>query len=467
MIAQDTMVNRWLHRTRRIGVAIGSDAMYVAVVDNGNSRSKSFAPWSTRFSQNLLDLSADPGEEIRRALASCPHLSGEPAALHVTLLPPLALGRGIRLPRLGADEYRRVLTRDVSRYFPVGHVAQVVGALPPRRQRSSPVPVFAVSAPSRIIDAIRAAVAGTGCGLASLECAYSSWTGAAGRISPSFSRSDAALIVCNDCVIEVIHCERGRPVSVRRVSASTPGDEILNAVGLHSKAGPPRVCAVFGSPQEQSSLREALSARGIAVIPPTPSSASMPSVLSATFAASGTGPGLYPERTYEQARAKSRRLTRLLAGIAAIALVLAAALFLWGAKRDLRAAIDQRAAIRSDVTQAIGFRDQIASLTSRSAHITSLQAATPHWSAVLSSIADALPRDASFTKFRAEADTVVLEGIASRAASVFEAMRGIPDITAIRSTAPVRQQLQDGTPVEHFTVAARLARLGPAKRDRR
>lgn len=468
MIAPNIDITRWLHRSRRIGVAIGADAMHVAVVDNGNSRSKSFAPWSTRFAESLLAPSTDPSEAIKRALSECPHLSTpEPALLHVTLLPPLALGRGIRLPPLAADEYRRVLTRDVSRYFPIGQASQVVGALPPRSTRSSPVPVFAVAASERIIEAIQAAVAGIGFELASLECAYSAWAGAAGRIWPSFRRSDAALIVCHDDLIEVIHCDGGRPVSVRRVNAGASREQVLAAAGLYAKGGPPRVCAILGPPEEQGFLRDTLSECGIAVLPPTPASQSEPSVVSATFASSGPGPGLYPERIYEQARMNSGRLTRWLAGIAAVSLVLAAVFLLWGAKRDLRATIDQRAAIRSEVNKAIGFKDQISSLSSRSAHIASLRASTPQWSAVLSSIAQELPRDASFTKFQAQADSVVLEGIASRAASVFEAMRGIPDITAIRSTAPVRQQLQDGNPVEHFSVAARLAPRTAATRELR
>ncbi|HWL39484.1 MAG TPA: PilN domain-containing protein [Gemmatimonadaceae bacterium] len=460
MTTNGSRIPIWLKRSRRIGVAIGADQVHVASLDNGKSRRDSFAPWSVRLRPGLMDAQNDPEEAIRAALASCPHLSKvEPALLYVSLLPPLAIARGIELPRLGAEDYRRVLTRDVSRYFPVGHDPQVVGAAPAGRQRSSPAPVFAAAAPARIVEAIERAVEAVGCELASIESAYSSWTEAARRTWPSFSRSDAALIIYHDEVIEVIHCAAGKPVSLRRVSVTAPRERALDAAGVYSKSGPPRVCAMLGFREKQTLLLSGLSEGGVAVLPPTPGTASDAAALSAKFASSTDGPGLYPERIYEHARANSRRLTRIFAGAAALSLVLAAGLFLWGAKRDLGATVDQRAALRSEVTKAIDLRSDIASLESRSARVASLRANTPRWSTVLASIAEELPRDARLTRFQSQADTVVLQGVASRAASVFEALRGIPDITAIRASAPVRQELQDGSPVEHFTVAARVAPL--------
>jgi Tfp pilus assembly protein PilN len=96
--------------------------------------------------------------------------------------------------------------------------------------------------------------------------------------------------------------------------------------------------------------------------------------------------------------------------------------------------------------------------------IATLRSTTPRWSAVLASIAQALPNDAHLTSVQAHADTVVLEGSAGRAGGVFEALQQDSVITAVLSNAPVRQQLQDGSPVEHFTVAARLS--PPTAHDR-
>jgi Tfp pilus assembly protein PilN len=160
---------------------------------------------------------------------------------------------------------------------------------------------------------------------------------------------------------------------------------------------------------------------------------------------------------YAESRAASQRLARRLGLVATALLIVASAIVLWGVKRELRATVAERAAIRSEVSGALGTRADISALDSRSATIAMLRTTTPRWSAVLSSIAQALPGDAHLTSVQARGDTVVLEGSASRAAGVFEALQQDPDITAVHSNAPVRQQLQEGTPVERFTVAARLA----------
>jgi Tfp pilus assembly protein PilN len=147
--------------------------------------------------------------------------------------------------------------------------------------------------------------------------------------------------------------------------------------------------------------------------------------------------------------------------IAAALVIVSGGLLLWGLKRELRATVAERTAIRPEVSRALAVRADIGGLDARSAMIATLRSATPRWSAVLASIAQALPSDAHLTSIQAHADTVVLEGVAARAGGVFEALQRDPDITAVHSNAPVRQQLQDGTPVEHFAVAARLAPPSP------
>jgi len=175
------------------------------------------------------------------------------------------------------------------------------------------------------------------------------------------------------------------------------------------------------------------------------------------YAAAGVGPGLYPERMYAASRTASQRLAWQLAGIAAALVIIAGGLMLWGAKRELRATVGERAAIRSEVARALALRSDIGGLDARASMIATLNSTTPRWSSVISSVARALPTDAHLTSIQAHADTIVLEGVATRAGGVFEALQRDPDITAVHSNAPVRQQLQDGTPVEHFGVAARLA----------
>jgi Fimbrial assembly protein (PilN) len=452
----------WLSRPRRVGVAIGAQMLYVAPLSNGGGRGRSFPPWTVRLRQSLLDATTDHNEVIRAALADCPHLSREnPALVHVAVLPPLALGRRVSLPRLSEAEYRQVLARDSFRYFATDRSPRVVGVLPLPGKRSSPVPVFAASTSARLVDAVQKAISDVGCELASLDCAYASWIGAATSTWPSLGRSKSAIIVCQDDVTEVIYSEGNGPEIVRRVGANAPIEQLLDAIGMYSNGGPPRTCAILGSTERYNEWGSTLSEAGVAVLPSTPTSTLDGGTLSAMYAAVGTGPGLYPERMYAESRAASQRLARRLGLIAAALLIVSSGLLLWGVKRELRATVAERAAIRSDVSQALGLRADISSLDSRSALIATLSSSTPRWSAVLSSIAQALPDDAHLTSIQAHADTVVLEGAAGRAAGVFEALQRDPDITAVHSNAPVRQQLQDGTPVERFTVAARLAPPAP------
>jgi len=430
----------------------------VTSLANGGSRQNSFPPWSASLGHSLLDATTDLEDTISSALQDCPHLGQEnPAVVNVVFLPPLALGRRVLLPRLSEAEYRQVLARDSYRYFPTDRSPHVVGALKLPTRQSSPVPIFATSASARLIDAVQKAIAAVGCEVESLDCAYASWVGAAMSMWPSLGRSKSVIIVCQDDVTEIIHVAGAGPEMVRRVSANAPFDQVLHAMGMYSNGGPPRTCAILGSAERYDEWGASLSEAGIAVLPGTPTSTCDGGTLSAMYARVGAGPGLYPERMYAASRAASQRLARQLGGIAAALVIIASGLMLWGAKRELRATAGERAAIRSDVARALALRSDIGGLDARASMIATLNSTTPRWSSVISSVARALPTDAHLTSIQAHADTIVLEGVATRAGGVFEALQRDADITAVHSNAPVRQQLQDGTPVEHFAVAARLA----------
>jgi hypothetical protein len=440
-----------------VGVAIGADMLYVATLSNGGHQRKSFPAWTAPLRHSLLDAAIDPAETIRAALADCPHLSHDnPALVHVVLLPPLALGRRVSLPRLSEVEYRQVLTRDSFKYFATDRSPRVVGVLPLSAKRTSPVPLFTASASARVVDAVDKVIDDIGCELGSLDCAYAAWVGAATSMWPSLARSKSAIIVCQNDVTEVIHSDGKGPAMVRRLGANAPVEQMLDAVGMYLKGGPPRTCAIIGSVERYNEWASALSDVGVAVLPNNPTSTLGGGALAAMYASVGPGPGLYPERMYTESRATSQRIARRLGVVAAGLLIVSGGLVLWGAKRELRATVADRVAIRADVARALAIRSDIGGLDARSRMIATLSSTTPRWAAVLSSIAQVLPGDAHVTSIQAHADTVVLEGVATRAAGVFEALQSDHDITSVHSNAPVRQQLQDGTPVEHFTVAARL-----------
>ena len=74
-----------------------------------------------------------------------------------------------------------------------------------------------------------------------------------------------------------------------------------------------------------------------------------------------------------------------------------------------------------------------------------------------SAMANVLGDDASLTAFRARGDSVFVDGVAGRAAPVFDDMARVPGIAGVRATAPVRREAIEGElPLEHFSLGAQL-----------
>jgi hypothetical protein len=84
---------------------------------------------------------------------------------------------------------------------------------------------------------------------------------------------------------------------------------------------------------------------------------------------------------------------------------------------------------------------------------------------LLVQIGRALPASSHLTGFRLTSDSVVLEGIASRAADVLAAVARVPALADVRSAAPVRRDFRiAGETGEQFTLSAARAghRVPPA-----
>jgi hypothetical protein len=108
----------------------------------------------------------------------------------------------------------------------------------------------------------------------------------------------------------------------------------------------------------------------------------------------------------------------------------------------------------------------------RVAAIGPIETNATRWSAVLAEVAGHLPRDAYLVTMRGAADSLLVEGLAGRAASTFAALERAPTIGSVQPAGAIRRDVTpDGVPVERFTIAARLS--GPdsappaAKRSRR
>ena len=128
-------------------------------------------------------------------------------------------------------------------------------------------------------------------------------------------------------------------------------------------------------------------------------------------------------------------------------------------RRELAAVQARRAEIRGTVSGATDVRIAIETLQRRLSALEPIEASATRWSAVFTEVAAHLPRDAYVVRVRGAADSLTIEGLASRAAGVFERLDRAPGIASIEPAASIRHEMSDaGVTVERFSIAARLAR---------
>jgi Tfp pilus assembly protein PilN len=164
---------------------------------------------------------------------------------------------------------------------------------------------------------------------------------------------------------------------------------------------------------------------------------------------------------------RTRRLShRLVAGAAAL-LLLSAGFELWGAHRELAALHGQRETIRGTVVKAMELREAVAEVDDRLRGLAAAETAASRWSGVIADVAEHLPADAHLISLRGAGDSLVLEGVAARAAGVFESLQQAPGVAGVRAEAPIRQEARDSAPpVERFSLGARLAASPHAAAER-
>ena len=447
----------------RIGLALDGERLWAVPLDRFGAPVRGAKYWT----RSLDGLSAAELGVAFGALQEELHAASVVA--HVALLPPVVQARRLELPRLRTDELRRVLARYAGKYFFGAREPQVVGvAVLPGRQRS-PIRVFAAAAPTHVVAAILDAAKDLGWKIESVTSAYDAWA-AAVHAAISTPRPGAAWVVVDrDEAVEALCIERGRPSNLRRVRAGASAPKrVAELVGSqpvakharseHAERAEPVV--LLGTQSRQQEIAAELDRLGVARLDIAAADfTDTPEALAAAHAARADGAEVLPERVHDERRRRARRLTAALSGVAAALVVLAAGLELWGAQRELDAVLDSRAAMRSEVNQAMALRDGLMNLNERLAILASLEATAPRWSGVMATVAEHLPGDAHILAFRARGDSLVLEGIADRAAGVFEAMQIAPGVVGVRAEAPIRRELRDGErPIERFTLAAQLSR---------
>lgn len=414
-----------LRRATRVGIGLGRDGLWAALL----CRTRRGA-WTVERSWERplapLDAAASDWPDLCQALAELREEWGpDSGALWIALLPPLVQVRRIELPPLREAEARSVLARDATRYFLGAADTQVVGVASIGRARGSPAPIIAAAAPAGLIDAILDAATRSDWEVASVASAHWAWLSAAKEAAPGLRDGAGYVFAEHTQCAELLCIEDGELVRVRRLPSSERG-----------RAARRELTAGAGHIHEMAALE----------VP----------ALAAGFAPRVRAPQILPDRLHQARRREARRVTyrRLAAAVALLAG--AAAVELWGTQRELDAVLERRQALRAQVDRVMAEREAILAVNDRLRTLAELESTAPAWSALIAALAERLPRDAYLTAFRSRADSVVLQGVASRAVGVFEAVQKAPGVAGVRAEAPIRQELRDGgTAVERFVLAAR------------
>ena len=383
--------------------------------------------------------------EVRAALAEMGGaLETSSARLAVVLAPPLVQVRALTFPRLRESEMGRVVARDVARYFPGVHDAQVVAVASTGKVPPGQIRVLAAAAPAWLLDGLSESAGATGFTIVSFEPAHVAWARWAR------GRGSSAIVVLTREAAEVIGT-LGRKVSgVRRTPCSA--HRIAAAVAELGETAP----ALFAD--DPASLCEDL---GAELVGPTHAS------LAAAAAYAGS-PSALELVLPAEAAARARRVRRVAGTIwLSTAAVLLVALGLhWGAlSRELRVLERARQAHSAEVEEAMKVREASLRVAAQ-LEVVVPAADAPRWTMVLEQIATTLPRDAYLTAFRAVGDSILMEGVARRAVGVFEGLAKAEPLARVRPGGPIRQEVRDsGPPIERFVAAAVARKATEGRKD--
>ncbi|MEO6877313.1 MAG: PilN domain-containing protein [Gemmatimonadaceae bacterium] len=378
--------------------------------------------------------------------------------LSVSLMPPLTEVRRLDLPPLRNDELQRLLTRNSARYFVNARGPQFVGAVATvRSAKAGLTPVVAAAVSMRLVMGIRNAAEQSGFVIDSIAPAESGWAAAGLSLWPTFAKQNAWVVVATDERTELLQIDSGCLTGVRRFRPGAADASMLaDAVGSQALIG------VVGLAARRREVISALGALGL-----TPATAigewapavDRTDVLAAHFAGDGNGLVFRAEEAMALDRANLRRRAWTIGGAAAAMLIVAAAIELWGVHRQLRLVQAERATLQPQIASTLVGRTTVEATYRHLSTLGAIERSSPQWSAVIAALSDAVPNDAHLTAIRARDDSLIVDGLAEHAARVFDALESTKLLSDVKAPAPVRRELQaDGTPLDHFTISARVVR---------
>jgi Tfp pilus assembly protein PilN len=440
----------------RTGVALSLTELVAADV-----RMPGNAPWRTPL--DPPDSNGTGWPSFSRALRElADKLGALDGRIVVALMPPLTEVRRLDLPPLKREQVLQLLARNANRYFVTAREPQVVGtSIPKRTSRVGPVPVLGAAASARLVRTIAGAARDAGWTLDGIVPAEVGWSAAATTIWPALAKGMSHVLVHHDDRTDLLRMENGSLAGVRRFRPGALDAQLIADALSESRANgtAPRV-RTLGSAAPRQELVRALPRESAVVNTPGnewTSAAADPMIAAATFVGPDDALTLLTEDVAEVRARAGRRLTTMIFGAAAVLVVLAVLLELWGVKRELAVVQAERARIRPQLQSTLTGRSTFEASNKKLTSLFAAQRESPYLSGVIAAVTDALPEGAYLMSFRARRDTLILDGLAKSSGEAFAALEAIPGLVNVRSVGSVQRQLQDdGTALEHFTVQARM-----------
>jgi hypothetical protein len=447
-----TVVNPSRGRLRRgaaLGIALSPASVTALVRGPGDARAR---PWRYSLTPLNGDGAGWPGlTDALRALSRDTGVSG--GKLTVALMPPLVETRTVDVPPLAESELQQLLSRNAARYFVTARGPQVVGAQRSARKAAR----IAASASARLVNAIHVSALDAGWTVEAVIPAEASWSAA--TFSRGGRRGTAHILVAHPERTDMLRVENGRVTDLRRFR---PGAADAALIADATSGGGTRV-TIAGHADVRDDLARALRARNVPVelAREEIEGADEPDVLAAMYAGPRAEPQLLPDAVRAARALTARRIAIRIGAAAALLFIAAAAIEMWGVRRQLDAVRAQRAELAPQLSATLVGRTSVEVAYRQLAALAAAQRSAPHWSEVIAGITRSLPGEAYLTGFRGRGDSVAVEGLAASASRAWDALAKNPGLMEVRSTSQVQRVIsQDGPAFEKFTIGARVV---PAK----
>jgi hypothetical protein len=464
--AQSEGGRMWTARGARIALAVAPDHLVVARLRR--------AGLTLHVAEVMECPLPPPGEdgwpELEEALRELATELGVPGGtVDVALLRRLAHAKVIPLPPVRRGELATLVRRNARRHFAVRDEPLVAGARRlPGPRAAALVPTIAACAPARVVETVAAACQAAGFRVRGIVPGPVALAEAVRARLSLARRGRVASLTVGAAGTELVLLDEGVPVRVQPLSTGEGGvDSTLHrlraALAEAADDGRPvSAVVVCGSGDDARALREAIRldestgprlawARELEEMP-----AEAVVALGAALAGPAA-PLLLPPALVEARARRARWRTAALAAAAAVFLIAAAGLHLWGVRRELDAVRARRGEIAGAVVRAREMRTNVDGVRARLESIAAREEEAAGWTREIAALAAALPDSAHLRTLAVDSTGLRLAGLARSASAVVPALEAHPRFQRVSLAAPVR--FEQGDAGERFDVVAQLQAL--------